>query len=176
MLEKTLESPLGCKEIKPVNPKGNQSEYSLEGLRLKLKLQYLATWYEKPAHWKRPWCWERLKVGGEGDNRGLDGWMPSLTRWTRVWASSRNGWWTGKPGVLWSMGLQSQTPLSDWTTKTLSFTYCVPTPAVNTRHTLSHLMDGDFPGGVVVKNMPSNSRDTRWIFGWGTKIPQVCCN
>ena len=55
------------------------SEYSLEGLMLRLKLQYLATWCEELTHRKRPWCWERLKAGGEGDNRGWDGWMARLT-------------------------------------------------------------------------------------------------
>ena len=89
VVETTLESPWEYKEIKPVNPKGNQSEYSLEGLILKLKLQYLATWYEKPTHWKRPWCWVRLKAGEEGSNRGGNGWLASLTRWTWVWTSSR---------------------------------------------------------------------------------------
>ena len=48
----------------------------------------LATWWEEPTHWKRPWCWERLKAGGEGDNRRWDGWMVSLTQWTWVWANS----------------------------------------------------------------------------------------
>ena len=66
----------------------------------------LATWCEKPTHFKRPWCWERLKVGGEGDNRGWDGWMASLTQWTWVWVNSGSWWWTGRPGVLQSMGLQ----------------------------------------------------------------------
>ena len=61
---------------------------------------------------KRPWCWERLKAGGEGDNRGWDGWMASLTQWTWVWASSRSWWWTGRPGVLQSMG--SQRVGQDW--------------------------------------------------------------
>ena len=58
----------------------------------------LATWCEEPAHWKKPWYWERLKVGGEGDDRGWDGWMAPPTWWTWVWASS--GRWTGKPGML----------------------------------------------------------------------------
>ena len=58
----------------------------------------LATWCEELTHWKIPWCWERLKAGGEGDDRGWDGWMASLTRWTWVWASSGSSWWTGKPG------------------------------------------------------------------------------
>ena len=66
----------------------------------------LATWCEELTHWKRPRFWERLKTGGEGDDRGWDGWMASPARWTWVWASSRSWWWTGKPGVLQSMGLQ----------------------------------------------------------------------
>ena len=78
---------------------------------LKLKLQYLVTWCEELTRWKRPWCWERLKAGGEGDNRGWDGWMASPTQWIWIWASSRSWWWTGKPGVLQSMGLQSRTQL-----------------------------------------------------------------
>ena len=73
---------------------------------LKLKLQFLATWFEELTHLKRPWCWERLRAGGEGDNRGWDGWMASLTQWTWVWVNSGSWWWIGRPGVLWSMGLQ----------------------------------------------------------------------
>ena len=64
----------------------------------------LATWCEELAHLKRPWCWETLKAGGEGDDRGWDGWMASPTRWTWVWVNSRSWWWMGKPGVLQSMG------------------------------------------------------------------------
>ena len=76
-------------------------EYSLEGLMLKLKLQYFVAWCEEElAHRKRPWCWERLKAGEEGANRGWDGWMASLTQRTWVWASSRIWWWTGRPGML----------------------------------------------------------------------------
>ena len=75
----------------------------------------LATGCEELTHWKRPWCWAILKAGGEGDGRRWDGWMASLTWWTWVWASFRSWWWTGKPGVLQSMGSQSQTWLSDWT-------------------------------------------------------------
>ena len=66
----------------------------------------LATWCEELIHWKRPWCWERLKAGGEGDNRGWDGWIASLTRWIWVWVSSGSWWWTRRPGVLQSMGSQ----------------------------------------------------------------------
>ena len=70
VLEKTLESPLNCKEIHAVHPKEISPEYSLEGLMLKLKLQYLATLCKELTHWKRPWRLERLKAGGEGDDRG----------------------------------------------------------------------------------------------------------
>ena len=84
---------------------------SLEEQMLKLK-NLMATWCEEPTHLKRPWCWERLKAGGEGDNRGWDGWMASLTQWTLVWASSGSWGWTGKPGLLQSMG--SQRFRHDW--------------------------------------------------------------
>ena len=66
----------------------------------------LATWCKELTHWKRPGCWERWKAGGEGDNRGWDGWMASLTQWTWVWVNSRSWWWTGRPDVLQSMRLQ----------------------------------------------------------------------
>ena len=65
-----------------------------------------ATWYEELTHLKRPWCWERLRAGGEGDDRGWDGWMGSPTQWTWVWVDSGSWWWTGRPGVLWFTGLQ----------------------------------------------------------------------
>ena len=74
----------------------------------------LATWCKELTQWKRPWCWERLKEGGKGDDRGWDGWMASPTQWTRVWASSGSWWWTGRPGVLQSMG--SQRVGHDWVT------------------------------------------------------------
>ena len=71
---------------------------SLEGLMLKPKLQYLATWCEEMTHWKRPWCWERL-TAGEGGGRGWNGWMASLPRWAWGWANFGRQWRTGKPGV-----------------------------------------------------------------------------
>ena len=113
MLEKTLESPLDCKEIKPVNPKGNQ--YWIFIGRTDAEAHVLATWCKELTQWKKPWCWERLKAGGEGDDRGWDGWMASPTQWTWVWASSRSWWWTGKPGMLQSMG--SQKVRHDWVTE-----------------------------------------------------------
>ena len=66
----------------------------------------LATSCEELTHWKRPWCWEGLGAGGEEDDRGWDGWMTSLTRWTWVWVNSRSWWWTGRPGMLRFMGTQ----------------------------------------------------------------------
>ena len=71
--------------LKEINP-----EYSLEGWCWSWNSNTLATWCEELIYWKRPWCWKRLKAGAEGDSRGWDGWMASLTRWTWVWASSRN--------------------------------------------------------------------------------------
>ena len=76
------------------------------------------TWCEELTHWKRPWCWERLKAGGEGDKRGQDGWMASWTQWTWVWASSGRWWRTGNPGVLQYIELQSRIQLSNWMTIT----------------------------------------------------------
>ena len=75
----------------------------------------LATWCEELTHLKRPWCWERLKVGRAGDDRGWDGWMASPTQWTWVWASSRSWWWTGKPGAAVLGVAKSWAWLSDWT-------------------------------------------------------------
>ena len=75
----------------------------------------LATWCGELTHLKRPWCWERLKAGGEGDDREWDGWMASPTWWTWVWVDSRSWWWTGRPGVLHFMG--SQRVRHDWVTE-----------------------------------------------------------
>ena len=96
--------------LKEINP-----EYSLEGLMLKLKLQSFGHLVWRATHLKRPWCWERLRAGGEGDNRGWDGWMVSRTQWTWVWVNSGSWWWTGRPGLLQSMGLQRVR--HDWATE-----------------------------------------------------------
>ena len=107
VLEKTLESPLDCKVIQPVHSKGNQSWVFIGRTDAEAETpNTLATSCEELTHWKRPWCWERLKAGGEGDDRGWDGWSVSLTQWTWVWVISGSWWWTGRPGVLQSMGLQ----------------------------------------------------------------------
>ena len=106
--EKTLESPLDCKEIQPVHSKGDQSCRSWNS-------NTLATWCEELTHWKRIWCWEGLGAGGEGDDRGWDGWMASPTQWTWVWVASGCWYWTGRPGVLQLMGLQKVR--QDWATE-----------------------------------------------------------
>ena len=90
--------------------------YSLEGLMLKLKLQHFGHWWEELTHLKRPWCWENLKVGGEGADRGWDGWMASLTQWTMSLSKlqelvmDREAWSATVHGVA-----RSQTRLSDCT-------------------------------------------------------------
>ena len=96
--------------LKEISP-----EYSLEGLILKLKLQYFGHLMQKTDSLEKPWCWERLKAGGEGDDRGWDGWMESRTWWTWVWVNSGSWWRTGKTGVLQSMG--SQRVGHDWVTE-----------------------------------------------------------
>ena len=110
--------------------RGCQAGYSPWGCRVRQywsNLPHRHTWYQYKldtyfqksfwnlTHWKRLWCWEGLGAGDEGDDRGWDGWMASLTRWTRVWVNSGRWWWTGRPGVLWFMG--SQRVRHDWETE-----------------------------------------------------------
>ena len=116
VLEKTPESPLDCKEIKPVNPERK----SILNIHWKdwcwsWSSSSLGIWCEGLTHWKRPWYWERLKAGGEGDDRGRDGWMASLTWWIAVSASCGSWWWIGKPGFLQSM--RSQRFRHNWATE-----------------------------------------------------------
>ena len=115
MLEKTLESPLDRKEIKPVHPKGNQP-WRFIG-RTDAEAETPILWPPDVKNWlirKDPDS-GKLKAGGEGDDRGRDGWMASLPQWTRVWVNSASWWWTGRPGVLQSMG--SQRVGQDWVTE-----------------------------------------------------------
>ena len=103
------------KYIQPVHPKGNQSWIFTGRTDVEAETSTSATWCKDLTHLKRPWCWERLKAGEEGDNRGWDGWMASPTQWTWVWVNSRSWWWTGRPGVLQSMG--SQRVWYNWVTE-----------------------------------------------------------
>ena len=127
VLEKSLESPLDCKEIQPVHPEVNQSWiFSWKDWCWSWNANPLATWCEELTHLK-PWCQERLKAEGEEDDRGWDGWMASLTQWTWGWAGSGSWWWTGKPGMLQSTAVAELAELCNWTElkeKTRSFTRC----------------------------------------------------
>ena len=115
VLEKTLESPLDCKEIQPVHSEDQPWDFFGKN---DVKAETPVLWpphTEELTHWKRLWCWEGLGTGGERDDRGWDGWMASPTRWTWVWVNSGGWWWTGRPGALWSMG--SQRVGHDWVTE-----------------------------------------------------------
>ena len=115
VLEKTLESPLDCKGIQPVHSEGDQS-WVFFG-RNDAKAETPVLWPPHVKSWLigKDSCWEGLGAGGKGDDRGWDGWMASPTRWTWVWVNSGSWWWTGRPGVLRSMG--SQRVRHDWATE-----------------------------------------------------------
>ena len=118
VLEKTLESPLDCKEIQPVHPKGDQSWVFIGSTDAEAETPIL--WPPDVKNWLigkdlDAGKIERLKVGEEGDDRGWDGWMAAQTQGTWVWVSSGGWWWRGRPGVLWSMG--SQSVRYDWVTE-----------------------------------------------------------
>ena len=114
VLEKTLESHLDFKEIQPVHPKGDQSWVFIG--RTDVEAETPILWPPDSESWLiwRLWYWERLRAGGEGDDRRWDGWMASLTQQTWVWVGSGSWWWIGRPGVLQSMG--SLRVRHDWAT------------------------------------------------------------
>ena len=107
---------LRVREIQPVSPKGDQSWIFIG--RTDAEVEAPRLW--PPNSKKRPWCLERLKAGGEGDDSGWDGWMASPTQWTWVWVSFGSWWWTGKPGMLQTMG--SQRVRHDWATELTDIT------------------------------------------------------
>ena len=107
VLEKTPPSPLDSNKSQTVHPKGDQSWVFIGSTDFETEIPILwppdvKSW----LIWKDPKCWERLRAGGEGDDRGWDGWMASPTQWTWVWVDSRSWWWTGRPGMLQFMGSQ----------------------------------------------------------------------
>ena len=115
VLEETLESPLGCKEIQPVFLKEINPEYSLEGLMLKLELQYSGHQMVRADSLEKTLMLGTIEGRRRSGRQGMNGWMTSLTGWTWLWASSGSWWWTGKPGVLQSMRLQRVR--HDWVNK-----------------------------------------------------------
>ena len=125
----------------------------------------LATWCKELTHLKRPWCWERLKARREGDDREWGGWMASPTQWTWVWVGSGNWWWTGKPGVLQSMG--SQRVRHDWVTElTFKLTYS----------SSLHFLKSPFPFSWIFGCTPRNvgpyfpdQGSNLWPFHWKVK-------
>ena len=116
VLEKTLERPLDCKEIQPVHLKGSQSWVFIGRTDVEAETPVLWPPDAKSWHLKRHWCWERMRAGGEGDDRGWDGWMASLTQWT--WLCVNLGVGDGQGGLAccspWGVA-KSQTRLSTWT-------------------------------------------------------------
>ena len=115
VLKKTLESPLDCKVIQPVHPKWISSEYSLEGLMMKLKLQYFGHLIRRTDLFEKTLMLEKIEGRRRGDNRGWDVWMALPTHWTWIWVNTGSWWWMGRPGMLQSMGSQRVTRPSDWT-------------------------------------------------------------
>ena len=113
VLEKTLESPLDCKEIQLVRSKADQPWDFFGRNDGKAETPVLWPPYAELTPYKRLWCWEGLRAGEEGDDRGWDGWKASQTRWTWVWVNSGSWWWTGRPGVL--RFIRSQRVGRDWT-------------------------------------------------------------
>ena len=133
VLEKTLESSLDCNEIQPVHLKEISPDIHWKDCCWSWNFNTLATWCKELTHWKSPWCWESLKAGREGDDRGWDGWMASPTQWTWVWVSFGSWWWTEKPGVLQFMGSQRAGP--DWGTELnelkVPWTECLCPPQIH---------------------------------------------
>ena len=117
VLEKTLASPLDCKEIQPGSYRRPVLDVHWKDWCWGWNSNTLVTSCEELTHWKRPWCWEGLGAGGEGDDRGWDGWMASPTWCTWVLVNSGSWLWTGRPGMLQFMGSQESdmTERLNWT-------------------------------------------------------------
>ena len=115
VLEKTLESPWTARRSNQSILKEISPGISLEAIMVKLKLQYFGHLMWRVDSLERLWCWDGFGAGGEGDDRGWDGWMASLIRWMWVWVYSGSWWWTGRPGMLQFIG--SQRVRQDWVTE-----------------------------------------------------------
>ena len=168
VLEKTLESPLDCKEIQPVHLKEVSPRCSLEGLMLNLKLQYFGHLMRRVDSLEKTLMLEGLGAG-EGDNRGWDGWMASPTWWTWVWVNSGSWWWTGRPGTLRFMG--SQRVGHDWATELnwglqfghrLMISICICPGIVNGRPKLQSLKSHPWSGHAAWDPFPIGTPDVLW--------------
>ena len=117
VLEKTLESPLDCEEIQPVHLREISPGCSLEGLMLKLKLQFFGHLMQRADSLEKTLMLGNIEGRRRRDDRGWDGWMASQTQWTWVWVDPGSWWWTGRPGVLQFMGSQrvDTTEQLNWT-------------------------------------------------------------
>ena len=113
VLEKTLESPLDCKEIQPVHPNGDQSWVFIGRTYAKGETPILWPPHAKSWLTGKDSCWEGLRAGGEGEDRGWDGWMASPTQWTWIWVNSGSWWWTGRPAAAAAKSLQLCPTLCD---------------------------------------------------------------
>ena len=163
VLERTLESPLDCKEIKPVHPKGDQSWVFIG--RTDAKAETPILWPPHVKSWLtgKDWCWDGLGARGEGDDRGWDGWMASLTWWTWVWVNSGSWWWTGRPDVLQFMGLQRVG--HDWATE-LNWT------ELNWTECCSHIWTSSSQGSHEFEQAPEDSEGQGSLAccdSWGCK-------
>ena len=128
------------------------------------KSNTLATSCEELTHWKRPWCWEGLGAGGEGDNGEWDGWMASPTWWTCVWVNSGSLWWKGRPGMLRFMGLQRVR--HDWATE-LNWTYVI---CIVCFFLTCHLNGLANSYHIFKKGIYSSFPLSRDLWGWGWKL------
>ena len=132
-LEKTFECPMDCKEIQPVHPEGNQ--FSMFIGRADVEAETIILWPSDVKSWLiwiRPWCWERLRAGGDADDRGWDGLMSSPTLWTWVWMDSRElvigreSW----PAVVYGVA-KSRTQLSDELTDPQAIYWTIISQSIN---------------------------------------------
>ena len=165
-----LESPLDYEEINQSILKEINPEYFWKDWCGSWNSNTLATWCEELTHQKRPCCWERLKAGGEGDDRGWDSWMALPAWWTWVWTSSESWWWTGNPGVLQSMG--SQRGRHNWVTE-LDWTFLHPFCSSHFVRPLRSLFRyASIYSDSAVKNLPAmHETQEMWFNPWDRKIP-----
>ena len=161
VLENTLEGPLDCKEIKPVHPEGDQSWLFIG--RTDVEAETPIFWppdAKELTHLKRPWCWERFRAGGEEDDRGWGGWNGITDSWW-AWVISGSWWWTGRPGVLQSMRLQ--TVGHDYETE-LNWTELSYLGPANLKKAYSVLSHPEFPQGSLTRQLYYDSFTTTTSF------------